>query len=167
LGTVEKAAPLLENMKARKEAVGKRIRTAQTAGKPVPKVLFVMSQIPGSNALMVAGSATGAQAMIEMAGGINAAYGFERYKQMGNEALAEADPDLVLFALSPHHGFRDAEALRRHPALRDGTAVREGRIHGVDLGNSLNFGSRLGEAVEVWSALLHPPEDVKAAALAP
>jgi iron complex transport system substrate-binding protein len=165
LNISEKAEPLIQKMEAQKAAAEARFRAAGAGAAP-PRVLFVMSMVPGSHALMAAGEGTAAQAVIELAGGRNAVCGFERYKPVSNEALLEADPEVILFArASPQgsHGFQDSRALCEHPALKESSAVRRGRVHPVDLSTALNFGSRTGETLEAWSGLLHPAGGLQAA----
>ncbi|MEQ9122643.1 MAG: ABC transporter substrate-binding protein [Alphaproteobacteria bacterium] len=61
--------------------------------RETPKVLFVLTV--RNSAPLVAGTATGPDAVIRAAGGRNVA-GFENYKPMAREEIAAAEPDLVL-----------------------------------------------------------------------
>lgn len=61
--------------------------------RETPKVLFVLTVRNG--APLVAGTATGPDAVIRAAGGRNVA-DFENYKPMAREEIAAAEPDLVL-----------------------------------------------------------------------
>ncbi len=61
--------------------------------KPV-RVMFVMSFLNGR--AMVAGDKTAADAIIKLAGGINAIDAFEGYKPVSDEAIIAAKPDVIL-----------------------------------------------------------------------
>lgn len=58
------------------------------------RVLFVLSMQGGK--ILASGQGTAADGMIRLAGGVNAVSGFQGYKQLTDEAVIEARPNLIL-----------------------------------------------------------------------
>src|SRR5690606_14237693 len=79
------------------------------------RVLFVLSMQGGR--LLASGSDTAADGIVTLAGGVNAVEGFSGYKQLSDEAVYAAAPDVVLMMdRGGDHGATAAE-LFSHPAL--------------------------------------------------
>ena len=90
LGADAKAEVLAKELDARLTAAEK-----QTASiKERKRVLFVLSVQGGK--ILAAGSETAADGMVRLAGGVNAVDGFSGYKQMSDEAVVTARPDVIL-----------------------------------------------------------------------
>jgi iron complex transport system substrate-binding protein len=117
-----------------------------------PRVLFILSMQGGR--IMAAGAGTGAEGIIELAGGVNAMTGFEGYKQVSDEAVLLSAPDVILMMdRSGDHAADDA-GIRAHPALGTTPAAEAGaivRLPGLLL---LGFGPRTPEAVRALSHAL-------------
>ncbi|MBL4916910.1 heme/hemin ABC transporter substrate-binding protein [Szabonella alba] len=112
-------------------------------------VLFVLSLTAGRVTAGGAGSA--AEGIIELAGGRNAAQGFDGWKQMTDEAVIASAPDVIL--MMEREGdlaVTDADVLA-HPALSLTPAAKTGRILRMDGMLVLGFGPRTPEA----AATLH------------
>lgn len=130
-----------------------------TAGVPVEQrktVLFILS-IQGGR-VMAGGRNTEAEAIIEMAGGINAGAGFDGYKQMADEAVIEAAPDVLL--MMDREGdltIANAEALA-NPALAQTPAAERNAIIRMDGMLMLGFGPRTPEAVTALHQALYGQE---------
>ena len=58
------------------------------------RVLFILSFKDGR--ILASGSGTAADGIIALAGGVNAVDGFEGYKQLADEAMIGARPDVVM-----------------------------------------------------------------------
>jgi iron complex transport system substrate-binding protein len=119
-----------------------------------PSVLFILTLRDG--APMVGGAGTSAEAMIALAGGVNAARGFDGYKPMNREAIMAAAPDVVL--MMDRHGEETggpAEVLAL-PEFAATPAGRAGRGVAMDGMLLLGFGPRTPEGVRELAALLHP-----------
>ena len=120
---------------------------AATAGQmdAPPKVLFILSMQGGR--IMAAGAETGAEGIIELAGGVNAMAGFEGYKQVADEAVLDAAPDVILMMdRGGDHAASNADILT-HPALGLTPAAEAQafvRLPGLLM---LGFGPRTPEAV--------------------
>lgn len=108
------------------------------------RVLFVLSS--GSRSPLVAGQKSGADTMIRLAGGINAAEGFEGYKPMPAEALVSARPDVILMMARPGH-TPTAEELFAAPGFAMTPAAEHQTLITMDGLKLLGFGPRIGDAI--------------------
>ncbi len=109
-----------------------------------PRVLFVLQFDEGS--VMAAGRGTSADAIITLAGGINAAAAFNGYKAMNGEALLATAPDYILTMERAIAGLGSHDAVLALPAVRLTPAAKAGRLVVMDGLLLLGFGPRLGLA---------------------
>jgi iron complex transport system substrate-binding protein len=119
-----------------------------------PRVLFLMGMAQG--APIAAGADTAAQAIIELAGGVNALSGFRGYRPVSPEALAAAEIDVVLVPRHALEALSGREGVLQQPGLALTRAAREQRLVVMDGLYLLGFGPRLGQAVQDLARLLHP-----------
>ncbi|MEM1411969.1 MAG: ABC transporter substrate-binding protein [Pseudomonadota bacterium] len=130
-----------------------RAAEAMAASAGRKRVLFVLSTRGGR--ILASGTNTAADSIITMAGGVNAATGFEGYKPVSDEAVTAAAPDVVLMmqtsatAHDANEQLFSIPALLATPAGRDRAVVR---INGLLL---LGFGPRTAEAVAALSKALY------------
>jgi iron complex transport system substrate-binding protein len=110
-----------------------------------PRVLFLMGLQHG--APLAAGEGTSAQAMIELAGGTNALQGFSGYRPVSPEALAEAQPEVLLVSEHALGVMGGTEGILGQPGIELTCAGRQRRLIVMDGLYLLGFGPRLGEAV--------------------
>lgn len=122
--------------------------------RSTPKVLFVYAR--GQGALSVSGRETAADAMIALAGGSNAATAYEGYKPLTPEALAGANPDIILLTTAGLASVGGVEGLLAQPGVALTPAGRARRIIALDDELLLGFGPRLGQAVRDLANALHP-----------
>ncbi len=120
-----------------------------------PKVMFVLSVRNGSS-FMVAGASTGAERMIELAGGKNAMNSFQGYKPVSNEAILAANPDFVLVMQSRFDEI--STAIKNTQGINLIAASKKNQIVGMDGNKLLGFGPRFGSAILELMSLLHPEE---------
>lgn len=117
-----------------------------------PRVLFLLAH--SANRLLAAGTHTGAHAMIEYAGAINATMDFSGYKPLTPESLIAAQPDVLLLT---EHGVRaigDYSTLLKIPGVSETPAGRHRRVAAMDASLLLGFGPRLPAAVQSLKLLL-------------
>lgn len=117
------------------------------------KVLFILTLQDGK--IMAAGQDTGADAMIALAGGQNAAQGFPGYKLMSDEAVIQAAPEVILMMDRARGHALDDAALFALPALSGSPAAETGaviRMNGLYL---LGFGPRTAQAIGELSQALY------------
>lgn len=129
---------------------------ATLGGKP--RVLFLLQA--GRGGMLVAGGQTAAHAMIELAGGENAATGFQGYKPFSPEAAASAAPDVLLVTNQTIEMIGGAERLLADPALAATPAGKAKRIVSMDALYLAGFGPRLAHAVHDLAAALHPDAEI-------
>lgn len=132
--------------------------SAQLAAVPAKKkVLFILSLVDGRpNA---AGTGTGADAVIRLAGAENVFGAIDGYKTLSTEALAALQPDAILMvtrAGSPDIDPLSLPAIAATPAGRSGTVIRMDALH------LLGFGPRTPGAVRDLAARLYPELDLAA-----
>jgi iron complex transport system substrate-binding protein len=139
-------------------AAGLSEAEARAAAVSDPKrVLFVLSLQSGR--VMAGGEGSSAAGIIELAGGVNAATGFDGYKQMTDEAVIAAAPDLILMMDREGDLAISNEDVQAHPALGLTPAGQSGdivRMNGMLL---LGFGPRTPEAAAALHAALYGAKD--------
>jgi len=121
-----------------------------------PRVLFVLSIQNG--APLVGGADTSADAMIALAGGVNAATGFAGYKPVGREAVIAAAPEVILMMDGHADSLGGAAAVLARPEMALTPAGGSGRAITMEGLLLLGFGPRTPEAVRRLAALLHPED---------
>ncbi|MEK9509480.1 ABC transporter substrate-binding protein [Gemmatimonadota bacterium Y43] len=117
-----------------------------------PRALFVWGR--GGQTMQVAGSATGAQAMLELAGAANAIQGFEGYRPLTPEAVVAAAPEVIVIDADLLDRLGGVAGLASDPALAVTPAVQAGRVVPIDVLGFLGFGPRTAElAIDLRRAL--------------
>ena len=140
LGARDRGAVLLRTL----EEDLRQVRSLVPEAGPVAKVLFLYAR--GQGTLMVAGQDTGADTMIDLAGGANAVQGYSGYKPLTSEAAVAAAPDVLLLMNSGLESIGGARKLWELPGLELTPAGQQGRVLSMDGLLLLGFGPRLGEA---------------------
>ncbi len=127
---------------------------AEAASVTTPKkVLFILSLQGGR--VMAGGAGTEAEGIIALAGGVNAASGFDGYKPMTDEAVLDAQPDVIL--MMDREGdlaIANSDVLAQ-PALAATPAATTGAIVRMDGMLLLGFGPRTPDAVRALHAALY------------
>jgi len=150
VGLVEEAEALAGKTEAELSALAGDV--AKIAG-PRKRVLFVLSLANGR--VMAGGADTEAAAIIEMAGGINAAPGISGYKPMADEAVIAARPDVVLVMTRGNHELT-ADDVFALPALQATPAAQTKALVSLDGLLLLGFGPRTPEAAREVMDRLYP-----------
>lgn len=119
-----------------------------------PRVLFLLQA--GRVAPMAAGRGTAADAMIALAGGVNAVPEIAGYKPLSPEAAIAAAPEIVVMMKQSVDAIGGAEAVFAMPELAGTPAAREKRLIVVDGARDLGFGPRLAHAIHDFAAGFHP-----------
>jgi iron complex transport system substrate-binding protein len=157
LGVPDKALELAERVRGELEAAATIVRSAEDPAT----VLFILSLEGGR--IMASGTGTAADGMIVLAGGENAIGDFAGYKQLTDEAIIDAAPDVIL--LMDRGGATHDPAVNdiaAHPALSATPAAQSGRIIRMDGSYLLGFGPRTAKAMTELSRALYPPSDAVA-----
>ena len=144
IGAALGQAPAAARLAAQVQADLAAARAAAAAIQPKKRVLFILSLQGGK--VMAGGEGSAAASIIDLAGGINAATGFQGYKPMTDEAVLAAAPDAIL--MMDREGdltVADTDVLA-HPALSQTPAAKTGAILRMDGMLMLGFGPRTPEA---------------------
>ncbi|WP_440408668.1 heme/hemin ABC transporter substrate-binding protein [Neorhizobium petrolearium] len=120
---------------------------------PKKKVLFVLSLSNGR--VMAGGADTEAGAVIEMAGGINAAPTINGYKPLADEAVIAAQPDVILSMLRGDHKLTP-EQVFAVPSMQTTPAAANKALISMDGLLLLGFGPRTPEAARALAAQIYP-----------
>jgi len=116
------------------------------------RVLFVLSTQGGK--INASGTGTAADALIRMAGGVNAVSDYEGYKQITDEAVGLAAPDVILMMdRGGDHGVADDE-LFDMPAVRLTPAAQTRSVLRMDGLLMLGFGPRTAHAIRMLNDAL-------------
>jgi iron complex transport system substrate-binding protein len=141
LGVPEKGAALAAELK--READDAKALIAQMPGKP--KVLFIIAA--GGGAPMAAGTHTGADALVTLAGGENVFAAHTGYKTVSLEATVAAGPEVIAMMASTLENLGGVSAVTENPALKLTPAAKTKRIVARDGSYLLAFGPRLPQAM--------------------
>jgi len=125
----------------------------QTASiKERKRVLFVLSVQGGK--ILAAGSETAADGMVRLAGGVNAVEGFSGYKQMSDEAIITARPDVILMMSNAGPPVSDGE-LFGNPSVASTPAGAARKLIRIDGAYLLGFGPRTADAIHDLAVSLY------------
>ena len=119
-----------------------------------PTVLFLYAR--GLGTLYVSGTGTAADAMIRLAGGVNAVTEYEDFKPFTSEAVVAAAPEVLLMLERGLDSVGGVEGLLKLPGMALTEAARQQRIVAMDDLYLSGFGPRLGTAIRDMVILLHP-----------
>lgn len=150
LGVEEKAEQLAAKLDAE---IGTAEKTAAHA-REKKRVLFILSA-PGGK-IMASGQGTAADGIIRMAGAENVMSVFKGYKQVTDEAIITAAPDVILMMDRGDHGASDAQ-LFSHPALAETPAGKAKKVIRMEGTYLIGFGPRTAGAVRDLAAALAQP----------
>src|SRR3954471_11419449 len=149
IGVDAKAAPLVAEVDRKLKAA-----EALTAGVQQRKrILFILSFKDGR--ILASGGGTAANGIIALSGGVNAVEGFEGYKQLADEAIVGARPDVVLMMDRSSDHTVDGAELFAHPALAMTPAGQTRRLIRMDGAYLLGFGPRTADAVHDLAVALY------------
>lgn len=150
IGRADKAEALAKTVETKLKAIEDQV--AQVNG-PKKKVLFALSLANGR--VMAAGSNSSADAMIRLAGAVNAVSNVSGYKPLTDEAVISAAPDVIL-VMSGGGQHLTAEQAFALPALAGTPAGRSKAFITMDGLYLLGLGPRAADAARDLNALLYP-----------
>jgi len=150
-GVQKKARALVSEMNGRFAQIA-----SQVEGAPEVRVFYVFDATDLNNP-WTAGPGSFVDALITMAGGENiAAQAPGAWVQFSIEQLVSSDPEIIMIDTIHGTAIVSEEELRAHPAWREITAVKQGRIYTVD-GDLVNrSGPRIVEGLEEIAKIIHP-----------
>ena len=150
-GTEKEAEKLIKDMQKRISYV-----TAQVEDVSRLKVFYIIDATDPSNP-WTAGPGSLIDSLITMAGGENiAAKAQGAWVQFSLEAVVASDPEIIILPVKHGTAFTSPEALKEHPAWRETTAVKEGRIFTIDADLVDRSGPRIVQGLEEIARIIHP-----------
>lgn len=150
VGLEDKAKVLAAQVDADLAVLAKDVASV---GDKKKRVLFVLSTAGGR--IMAAGKDTEAAAIIEMAGGINAAQDITGYKPLTDEAVIAAAPDVVLTMQRGSHAANPDDVFG-FPAFKSTPAAASKSLISMDGLYLIGFGPRTPAAGRELAAKLYP-----------
>jgi iron complex transport system substrate-binding protein len=148
LGVDAKADALAAEIDAKLKAA----EMQTSAIKDRKRVLFVLSMRGGK--ILASGSNTAADGIIRLSGGVNAVDGYSGYKQLSDEAVITARPDVILMMNNAGPGVSDDE-LFANPSIRSTPAGAARKVVRMDGGYLLGFGPRTADVIRDLAASLY------------
>lgn len=130
-------------------------------GDKKKRVLFVLSFVNGR--AMASGTGTAADGIIKLAGATNVIGEYEGYKQLTDEAVIAAKPDVILSIQRGGPGVLDAATVFTQPAFAVTPAAAKKSFVSMEGLYLLGFGPRTASAARDLATTLYP--DLKAATL--
>lgn len=152
-GRADAGRDLADDLQRRWAAVQDQAARRAAAGKPAPRVLFVLSHSVAQ--VRVSGGGTAADAMIRYAGATNVLASVEGYKPLTPEAAIAAAPDLILATEQGLQAAGGIDGLLKAPGLAQTPAGRARRVVALEALLLLGFGPRLPQAVAALAEALH------------
>jgi len=133
---------------------------AQVAAlKSKPRVLFLLSVARAQP--MAGGADTSADAMIRLAGGVNAAT-VSGWKPISAESALDVAPDVILMMNQTLEGAGGIDAVLALPALASSPAAKNRRVVGMEGTYLLGLGPRTAHAGRDLAVALHPEASLSA-----
>ncbi|RWD31776.1 hemin ABC transporter substrate-binding protein [Mesorhizobium sp.] len=148
LGVDAKADALAAEIDAKLKAAEKQ--TASINDRK--RVLFVLSMQGGK--ILASGSDTAADGIIKLSGGVNAVDGFSGYKQLSDEAVITARPDVILMMNNAGPAASDDE-LFANPSILSTPAGAARKVVRMDGGYLLGFGPRTADVIHDLAGSLY------------
>jgi iron complex transport system substrate-binding protein len=130
--------------------------TNRVKGVQKVKTFYVIDATDLNNP-WTAGPGSFVDSLINMAGGENvAAKAVAPWAQFSIEQLVSADPEVIILPAQHGTAFTTPEVLQGHPAWRQISAVKQGRIHTIDGDLVDGYGPRIVQGLEEIARILHP-----------
>jgi len=150
-GVEDRAKQLVDDMKEDISNVVSRVE-----GAPMVRAFYVVDATDLNNP-WTAGPGTFVDSLITMAGGENiAAKAPAPWIQLSIEQLVSSDPEVVILPAEHGTAFTSPEVLEGHPAWREITAVKQGRICIIDGDLVDGYGPRIVQGLEEIARAIHP-----------
>lgn len=144
---------IIKKMQAVIQTDSIKLATKLTTYDSKPRVLFIYAR--GTGRLMVAGTNTPVERMIQKSGAVNAISSFDDYKALTPESLVEADPEVILMFNSGLASLDGKEGLGQVPGISQTSAFQKNRIITMDGHYLTAFGPRVVKAALELAGSIH------------
>lgn len=149
-----KADSIIKNMDAAMQAV----ITAKTALKDTPTVMVIHYGQANNVFFVMSGRKGAADKMIELAGGKPASYDAKGARQISAEAVAVANPDVIIATDFGFDKMGGSEKFKEVPGVALTNAAKNNRIYRFEEHDMVYFGPRTPENVLKLMKLIHPAD---------
>ena len=153
LGAEERALELVEEIRQRLEAVAGRVPPPGDASRP-----SVISITRWSDSISISGGGTTGSAIMEAAGGVNAAArdGIDGFQKISVESILAMNPDFILIPQDGEGAAKLRDDLMNDPVLATVPSVVNGQIHIVHPPNYIVLSHWTVRGVERTAQILFP-----------
>lgn len=149
VGQPQRAACLIGRVEKNLDALS----ATRSAIKQPLRVMFILSLREGR--AMVSGRDTAADGIIKLAGGVNAIQDYAGYKQINDEAIVAANPDVVLVMTRSSQSITADETFAQ-PAFSLTNAAKRRAFVAMDGLYLLGFGPRTADAARDLARTMYP-----------
>ncbi|MBN1692165.1 MAG: cobalamin-binding protein [Dehalococcoidales bacterium] len=150
-GQETEAATLVDDMQVRIKTITDKTSTLSEAEKT--RVFYIIWHDP----MWTAGAGSFANALIELAGGVNIASDLSGYADISIEAVIVGNPQVIIAGVGMGTGEDlPLEYMKTESSLEVLDARKTGRIYGVNMDIVGRPGPRIVEALEEFFKLIHP-----------
>lgn len=143
-GQQAQAAQLAQSLQTQWDATQAQVRAAVAAGRS-PRALFVLSH---SGSPQVAGQNTAAHALLKLGGASNVMQGFDGYRPLTAEAMAQAAPQVIVTTTQGLDAVGGEAKFWARPELALTPAFRNKALIALEASQLLGFGPRLPQAIQ-------------------
>ena len=144
VGTRAQAQQLASQLQTEWNTVQAQV-SAATAGGHAPRALFVLSH---SGTPQVAGGNTAGNALLQLGGATNVMQGFNGYRPLTAEAMAQAAPQVIVTTTQGIEAVGGEAKFWARPELALTPAYKARRLIALEASQLLGFGPRLPQAVQ-------------------
>lgn len=143
-GKLAQAEQLAQSLQTQWDQTQAQVRASLAAGR-APRALFVLSH---SGSPQVAGQATAADALLRMGGATNVMQGFNGYRPLTAEAMAQAAPQVIVTTTQGLEAVGGAEKFWARPELALTPAFKNKSMVALEASQLLGYGPRLPQAIQ-------------------
>ena len=151
-GAEAKADSVIKKMDADMQAV----YAAQQQLKDSPTVMIIQYGQANNNFFVMSGRKGPGDKMIVLAGGRVAVYDAKGARQLSAEAVAKANPDIIIATDFGFDKMGGAENFKTLPGVGLTNAAKNNRIYRFEEHDLVYFGPRTGDNILTLMQLLHP-----------
>jgi iron complex transport system substrate-binding protein len=136
-----------------------RVAEAQKNTKDSPTVMIIHYGQANNVYFVMSGRKGAGDKMIAYAGGKTANYDAKGARQISAEAIAVANPDIIIATDYGFDKMGSAEKFKTIPGVALTNAAKNNRIYRFEEHDLVYFGPRTGENILKLMALIHPTKD--------
>ena len=143
-GRHAQAEKLAQGLQTQWDATQAQVRAAVAAGRS-PRALFVLSH---SGTPQVSGQKTAGHALLQLGGASNVMQGFDGYRPLTAEAMAQAAPQVIVTTTQGLEAVGGEAKFWARPELALTPAFRHKTLIALEASQLLGFGPRLPQAIQ-------------------